>query len=295
MAKEVKFTTIGSDVNLTSVTVNPDAAPTATPRQGGFTLRNRWNCANVSASSLSMWAIDDATLNDDAVTNFRVLKVPERTYVKDLFLTAVKSQAVPAFKLTGAQASNTDVTASDLDTTYLEFGADWNKKPENSSSYAAASHLVHVTALNSRAQDGTDAVIGRVFGALALNCAAEDGSSDHHQYSSSEVNLTFVDYFTKIDSSIASPTKPMQNAKKVYLPTSFVADSAAATELTNQTTTGMYFPYGGYVTMRLGPYNTSQGASTVADATGYYSGTTAATVVMKGVWEIQANCNYVPE
>jgi hypothetical protein len=32
-------TTAASDVNLTSISTNPDLVPVATPREGGFTLR----------------------------------------------------------------------------------------------------------------------------------------------------------------------------------------------------------------------------------------------------------------
>jgi len=292
MALEWNFLTIGSNIDFTSVAVNPDAAPTSTPRQGGFTLRNRWNAANITASSLVMCTVPDATPVDTPANNFRILEVPERVYVKDLFLSAVTSEAVPAFNLAGAQSSNTDVTATDLDTSYLEFGAEANKKPTSSASYVEATHLVDVVALNSRAQDGSTNVKGRVFGALLLTTADEDGDSDHHQMSSSATNVTFVDYFGKVDSSIASNTKPMVSTKKIKLPAASLGSSTASV---TQMTDGMYFPYGGYVTMRLGPYATSQGASTVASITGWYSGTTGATISVAGVWEVQANCNYVPE
>ena len=62
-AKTVKFTTIAANKDLTDVTVNPEAAPTSTPRQGGFTLRNRVNFANVSAANKKLWIIDDVTFS----------------------------------------------------------------------------------------------------------------------------------------------------------------------------------------------------------------------------------------
>lgn len=280
MAATVKFTTIGSDVDLTSTSVNPSAAPTSTPRQGGFTLRNRLDFGQVSAANKSMWTIDDATLNDDAVKNFRILKVPERTFVKEIKVMAVASETTPQIRLSGAKASNASISASDLDAAYLVFGADVNKKPESSSSYAAASHLVHVTALNSTAQDVKGAVAGNVFGIIKGKVAASDADW------SSNTNWVFLDKFKAVDSSIASATKhPNITARRI-------GPAEASAYL--QRTEGHYFPYGGYVTLRLGPHNASL-ASDVTAAAAFYSGTTAATFSLHGVWDIQADCNYVPE
>jgi hypothetical protein len=91
-----------------------------------------------------------------------------------------------------------------------------------------------------------------------------------------------------VDSSIGSSTKPMQNAWKF--------------DQTNESSTthgqmGQYFPYGGYVYFALGPYNASLASSKgVADNADYWDASSvAATIHMAGVWEVQANCNYIPE
>lgn len=277
MAATLKFTTIGSDVDLTSVSVNPEAAPTSTPRQGGFTLRNRINFDNVTNANKLLWVIDDATLTDDAVKNFRILEVPERCYIKNVKVMGVASETAPSFSFTGAKDSNASLVKGDLAGTHLSFGADSNKKPTSSTSYSAASHLVHITSLGAH-DDGTSAVKGDVFGTLPTRMKQTS--------SAPSLNVEFTDVFSKIDSSINSLAKPMRTMK---LPTVNYASGL-------EEAPGEYFPYGGYVTMRLGPYATSiSSAAGVTTAAGMYASSTAATLYFAGVWEIQAEGYYVPE
>jgi len=273
-----KFTSINSNIDLTDTDVNPNAAPTATPRQGGFVLRNRINFDEVSAANKSMWIIASAELTGDAVNNFYALEVPERTFVKNVKLFAVADETVPCFRVVGAKASNASINASDMNLSALCFGANRNKVPTSSASYAAASDLVNITALNSVADDGAGAVTGSVFGQTMLNVIASDATW------SSNINMVFVDRFVAIDSSIASSTKPMKTAIKFTQP--------GSTDIEDPL--GEYFPYGGFVNMRLGPWNTSL-ASDASEAAGYYAASTAATFSMHGTWEIQAECQYVPE
>ena len=291
MAKEIKFTTLGSTVDLTSVAINPDAAPTATPRQGGFVLRNRVNFDNVSSANGKMWTVSDATPTTETTVPFRILEVPERVFVKNVKIMAVKDETHPHFYITGAQSSNLDIKASDFNLMTLSFGAQRNKKPTSSASYAEASHLVDLTTVNAEGVDGYGAVGGDVFGNLKLVGVLSDASY------SSIPNIKFVDTFKAVDSSIGSPLEPMQTAKLVQQTANLPAASASGVSANwsvCQQPPGEYFPYGGYVKMQLGPWNTSM-ASGYSDATGLYSGTTAAYVNLKGVWEFQAECQYVPE
>jgi len=284
MAASLKFTTIGSDVDLTSTTVNPNAAPTSTPRQGGFTLRNRIDFSQVSNANKLLWVIDDATLTDDAVKNFRILEVPERCFIKNLKVMGVAGKTAPSFTFTGAKASNASCVKTDLATTGICFGADVNKKPTSSASYAAATHLVHITSLNSLATEGDGAIKAEVFGRL--------GTGFNSTSSASALVFQFDDTFSTIDSSINSLAKPLKTAK---IPAHEAAAASGASSLL-QIPKGEYFPYGGYVTMRLGPYGTSiNSASGVGTAAGFYAASTAATIYMAGVWEIQAEGYYVPE
>jgi hypothetical protein len=286
-AKTVKFTTINANKDLTSTSVNHDAAPTATPRQGGFVLRNRVNFDNVSAANKSMWIIDDATFTDDAINNFRILEVPERVYVKGLKIFAIKDATPPQLRFAGAKgSSNSSLTASDLDAMRLTFGADRNKKPTSHASYAAASHLVTLTTVNGEANDGDGAVAGEVFGALKLNVVASDALW------SSNANVVLVDAFVKVDSSIGSPLEPMNTAKKIVQPTATVSGGTSLVE----DPIGEYFPYGGFVNMKLGPWNTNMSSSIASGkSAAFFSSPSVATLSLHGTWEFQADCNYVPE
>jgi len=291
MAKEIKFTTLGTAKDMTDTDVNPDAAPTATPRQGGFVLRNRINFGNVSTADKTMWTVSDATPTTETTVPLKLLEVPDRVYVKDLTVFAVKDEDPPAMFINGAQASNADIKDSDFSLMTLGFGATRNKKPTDDASYSAASHLVTLTTVNGEQKAGIGTVAGDVFGNLKLVGEATDPLNPE---TASQPNIVFVDAFQKVDSSLGNPLEPMGTAKVIRNQgADFTADSAAAETLIQQED-GEYFPYGGYVHMKLGPWNTSM-ASGYSDVTGIYSGTTAAVVYPTGVWEVQANCMYVPE
>lgn len=71
------FTSAGATTyDLTSVSTNPGAAPIATAREGGFTMRNRINWGDVTAP----------TLTNVVMNVLKILKVPVRTVVEDIFL-----------------------------------------------------------------------------------------------------------------------------------------------------------------------------------------------------------------
>jgi hypothetical protein len=280
MAVTVKFTLLGTAVDLTDVDVNPDAAPTSTPRQGGFTLRNRINFDNVSAANKLMWTVSDATPATETTVPFVVLQVPKRVFVKDLTLFCVEGQSVPTFATVGPKgSSNSSITASDLSTMTLGFGATKNRKSVANASYAAASDLLALTTVNAEMNNPDGEVAADVFGQLGLNTASV----------SSAVQVVFDDTFKAIDGSLASPLEPMQQAKVVRN----VGAAATGASTLSQKQDGEYFPYGGNVHMKLGPWNTSL-TSKISTAAGWFS-TTGATTSLAGVWEIQANCMYVPE
>jgi len=289
MAKEIKFTVLGTALDLTDTDVNPDAAPTSTPRQGGFTLRNRINFDNVSIANKTMWTVSDATPTTETTVPLKLLEVPDRVYVKDLTVFAVKDQDPPAMFINGAQAANLDIKASDFSLMTMGFGATRNKKPTSDASYAAASHLVTLTTVNGEKVAGMGTIAGDVFGNMKLVGLASDPLNPEV---ASQPNITFVDTFQKVDSSIGNPLEPMGTVKAVGN-TGAVGGASGATALI-QHEEGEYFPYGGYVHMKLGPWNTSM-ASGYSDATGLYSGTTAAVTYPTGTWEVQANCMYIPE
>ena len=83
MAKVSFVASSATTYNLTSVATNVNAAPEATPREGGFTMRNRINFANVTAP----------TLTNKVMNTLRLLKVPNRTVVTGIYLIAPKGTA----------------------------------------------------------------------------------------------------------------------------------------------------------------------------------------------------------
>lgn len=75
---DYSFTSSGAATyDLTDTgTVNTDAAALATAREGGFTMRNRINWGNVTAP----------TLTNGAMNVLKILRIPPRTVMEDLFL-----------------------------------------------------------------------------------------------------------------------------------------------------------------------------------------------------------------
>jgi len=279
VAKWIWNTAGGSTIDLTSTTVNPDAAPTSTPRQGGFTLRNRWDSSKLANTSIGSNTVANNNMytaagvpgtssNTEPVNTLKILEIPERTYVKNLKVFAVKSETAPITTFTPVAA----VDASDLEFTVIFAGAYQNKKPTSSAVYVEASHLVQITAVNSGAEDGKGVLKGHVFGDVPLT--------------KSTLVPTWV--MKDVDSSIASSTKPMTTA--------FLFQQYSASSAGNEKTIGHYFPYGGYMYLALGPYATKLGSSnSVADNADYYAASVGATIDIAGVWDVQADCNYVPE
>lgn len=273
VAKKWKWVTAsGSMIDLTSVTINAEAAATATPRQGGFVLRNRWNASNLSSTNKNLYTtanLPDASSSSEPVNRMKILEVPDRTYVKDLTLFAIKSQTAPGLTWTPINT----LAAGDLSTTNIYAGAYQNSKHPSASSYAAASHLVQITAVNSIAEDGQQAKKAEVFG--------------HIEVTAKTIVLTHL--MRSVDASIASNTKPMATAQRFGELTGSSTDG-------NNDTMGNYFPYGGYVYLAVGPYNTNLGTSNSMDVTtDVYASAAGATLDFAGTWEVQAMAQYVPE
>jgi len=150
--------TFANAKNLQSTTVNPIAAPVATPREGGFTLRNRVNFSSVNSSA----AVTIGTIASAAATatNFQILQVPKRTILHQLVFTGVPgSTAVAhAFSYTTAVSS---AGASTGNTAKFEIGA----AAYNEASQKAASVKVDIDEFAaSIAITKKTGVIGSTFG-----------------------------------------------------------------------------------------------------------------------------------
>ena len=258
-----KFTvSSGSIIDLTSVATNPEAAPTSTPRQGGFTLRNRWNCSNLSASDTKTFAAITSATKATAGRNanqFRVLQVPKRTWVKAVYVQAVQGQTIPGHIV--ASAATAASTDSMLAAGILGFnGAFFNDPSQTESSIKYATGTI----LGKRIA-GTEA--GAQFGGIPIQ-KADAGTLGIFEASNMEA----------VDSSM---TAPWLGGIRPYI-TSTSVDYVGP---------GAYFPYGGYVYMALGPHSTALGAGASdsgAGAVGMYGKIT-------GTWDVLADCLYVPE
>ena len=109
MAKEYT-TTGGTTFDMNDPAVNPDAKNVTTPREGGFTLRNRINFSNpeIVAAGANMLANNGAA---GAVANiFKILTVPARVSIKSLRILKVPGESNFAGAHTSAGASNSGAT-----------------------------------------------------------------------------------------------------------------------------------------------------------------------------------------
>ena len=256
-----KFTTSsGEIIDLTSTAVNPDAAPAATPRVGGFTLRNRWNCDNLAAANKQTFGPMSASVTASAKSAniIKVVKVPERTLVKaPIRVYAVASETIPGHATLGAatKASLNDAGAAGV----LGFTGWAYKTP----SHVASSVVRHV----GTTIKGQTVLAGAALGGVPIAKFDSHGGG----FESGLVEA--------IDASMTAPALGQVNA----------GVNAASTKYTPAE---LYFPYGGYVTLTLGPNATALGAMAsskgASQAKGLYG-------YMTGTWEVQADCQYIPE
>ena len=258
-----KFTaTTGETIDLTSTTVNPDAAPTATPREGGFVLRNRWNCSNLATASKQTFGPFSASVTASATSAniIRVLKVPPRTLIKaPIRVFAVASETIPGHAVTGAAtgASLEDAGAAGV----LGFTIQNYADP----SQTAASMVRYVgTSVN-----GNTVLAGAPLGGIGLQ-KFDTGTAGIFEASAVE----------KVDAAMTAPTLGRVN---------LLGGNAASTATVPAE---VFSPYGGFVTMTIGPNAVALGAMKsskgAAEAKGLYG-------AISGAWEVQADCMYVPE
>jgi hypothetical protein len=247
-------------VDLTDPAVNPHAAPESTPRQGGFTLRNRWDCSDDWSPATFTSSDIAATKSTNAVvytvTPFFVLDVPARTMVNDLSVFAVAGETGPSHIHTYSGTA-ADATASDLKSQALAFYAvPWKKN------------------------DGTSAATP-VAGLGAIPLGPSTASLPGGEITGSQLSASFN---ASSDSKISVPT---QAGMKLGEALTLASGKIDAGTFNNP----MYFPHGGRVSMRLevGDGSISSGTSGASAILRAISG------AMSGVWDIQANCNYVPE
>ena len=267
----MKFTTSsGSTVDLTSVSVNSGAAPESTPRQGGFTLRNRVNFSNVAAANKKTFTFDSSASNSgasQAANKFRVLSVPVRTLVKGpVRVFAVESQTIPGHAVASA------TTAADLNSALaagvIGFSGDAYKKKTSGIIQTSIVYNADATFGGSSTTEG--AALGRIpiQKADAGTLAIFEGSM--------------------VEAVDASMTKPWLG--QVML--GGTGNGAVGTGSAVYPGGDMYFPHGGFVTMALGPSGVALGAMASSKGKASAKGMVGS---LSGVWEIQAECQYIPE
>ena len=263
MAENFTFTPANSSassiIDLTSTDINPGAAPTSTPRQGGFTLRNRINFTNVSTTNSKLFNMTASSAsNAQGSYVLRVLEVPERVMVKDVQIFAVRDETVPG---SAAVGSNAGLHASHLTTLAIGIGVETRSVPLDNSSYSGLTDLD----IQASAQRGMGA--GAQFGEIALEAAG--ASVDGCGFTASQVEA--------VDSS-------MSNAQFARVVTE-VAGTGSAIEHAQPS----YFPLGGYV--YLGTTIAATGSASLSSISKIGS----TYVHLTGTWEIQADCTYMPE
>lgn len=254
-----KFTTAaGETIDLTDTSVNPEAAGEVTPREGGFVIRNRWNCSNLSAANKQTFGPFSASVTASATSAnvIRVLKVPARTLVKaPVEVFAIASETIPGHTLAGgttAASLNSAGAAGVLGFTGYAF-----TKADKS---AGARHIATSVL-------GNTVLAGAALGSIPIQ------KFDSHN-GAFEASLVEA-----VDTSMTLPTLGRVNA----------GHNAASTVTVPA---DLYFPYGGYVTLSIGPNAVALGAMAsskgAAQAKGLYGSLT-------GTWEVQAQCQYIPE
>ena len=262
MAVNLKFTPANSSAatvfNLTSTDINPEAAPTSTPRQGGFTLRNRINFTNVAAANKKLFTCASTSSAAQVGNVLRVLEVPERVQVNAVNIYAVRDETVPGSYATGSASG---LHASALADLAIGIGVEQRSVPLDDASYSALTHLD----LQLAAQNGMGA--GAQFGQISCDKAGA-AVTGGCTFTAGQVEA--------VDSSMTAPELGR------------VITQIAGTGSAIYYATPAYFPLGGYVYLGTTDVSTGNVSNSDAKAAGTY-------VSLTGTWEIQADCQYVPE
>jgi len=212
----------------------------------------------VAASNKKLFTLASSAQAAQVGNVLRVLNVPERVQVNAVNLYAVKSETVPGSVASGSASG---LHASALATLAIGVNVEQRSKPESSASYSATSHLD----LQLAAQNGMPA--GGQFGEIPL--AKVGAAADGCAFEASKVEA--------IDSSMTAPELGR------------IVTQKAATGSAIQYGAPAYFPLGGYVYLGATDVNTGSTSHTSA-------GKADSTFVsLTGTWEIQAECQYVPE
>jgi hypothetical protein len=237
-----------SAIDLTDPDTNPGAAPMSTPRQGGFTLRNRIDASQLSTADTKLFTIGAVATAAVVANQLLVLEVPKRTFVKSV------TQKVPV----GATAPTT---------AYTSVSAAGNSVFSNAELMLGA--LAYTSA--SQASMKADLTDGHA------DLSSLDGAVFGHMPITKETGLT-----GGLPSAVSSSSSSTPWAGGLLW--NF---TGAAETITSE---GRYFPYGGFVTLVVGPDAFATSSVSSAHVT---ASTTAGNIA--GVWDFMADCEYLPE
>jgi len=260
------FPAVSALVNLQDPDNNPEAMAVTTPRQGGFTLQNRIDFDQLPNQDYNgivnaSGAVTSASTASSQVGQvLGILSIPERTFVKSVKIMNVPGET--AFNHAWVLGTATSATASDWNAAELTFGARAYKVSKHSASFSEASSAVWHT--------GYTGSTGEVFGALTILVAT--GSLPRGTVAGLPSAIS------------ATSTTPWAGSTEL-MPNDPDGDNDASA-----VPQGQYFPYGGQMTMLLGPLGSSITMASSALVKGALY-----TDEFVGVAHIVADCEYIPE
>lgn len=237
----------GTAVDLTSISTNVNAAPEATARLGGFTLRNRFLGSLWSPIANSM-----VSTNSVADVPAYVLNVPERTMVNKINVFAVHGETAPdmSWSTTASSVSDSDhalnITFVGIPVNKIASSSGVTTKTYSSISGSLTMGQILLTAAASASSKINGSITGSVLTAINARSTATAGIA-HGLWAGLGLGAANV-----IDSGTYSYPR--------------------------------YFHNGGRVAMVL--------AGTVTNSDASVNAMSASGV---GMWEVQAECTYVPE
>jgi len=154
----------GSTYDLQDTTYNPGAAPIATPRVEGFTLRNRIKWSNAKSSTN---ILGDGSQNANTL---RILTVPSRTLIRALSFGVVPGSSATVNTFTSGSTSAGSGAK-------LEVGAQGHKDASQTAASIVTSRAAFKTSITMTASTGATSTFGTVSASTPWTQAVNIGTS----------------------------------------------------------------------------------------------------------------------
>jgi hypothetical protein len=237
-----------SAIDLTDPAVNNGAAPMSTPRQGGFTLRNRVDCSDLATGNKTLFTVTAKSSASLVANTLFLMEVPKRTFVKSVTQKVPVGSTAPTTAYNTVHASGNSFASG----AQLMLGA---------AAYTTSSQAAMKVDLTD-GHAGVSSMDGAVFGTMPIL---------------KEAGTTAL-LPSAISSTSASATPWAGGVQWKFAGTDDVIPI------------GRYFPFGGFVTLTMGP-----DAVVVSSASSAHLTNSSTTGTMAGVWDFMATCEYLPE